>query len=226
MGSTFVLGVVVTRAALRFDPPFAANHCGTCRACVPACPTGALDTGPTIDARLCISYLTIEHRGPIERSLRARMGNWVFGCDVCQEVCPWNDESFELDPRAAPFLPDWLHMSQDDFRERFSGTALVRPKRRGLARNAAIALGNTANPRAVPHLARALSDHDEPLVRAHAAWALGRLAGGDARDEALAALRSAASKERISPVRREIDAALGDAVACGASAPPADKIPV
>jgi len=204
LGSSFVLGVLVTTAALEPDRPFESEHCGTCRACIPACPTGALDDGPTIDARLCISYLTIELRGPVPVELRAAIGNWVFGCDVCQQVCPWNGDAPAPDPQANPWLPSWLEMSEPDFRERFGGTALVRPKRRGLARNAAVALGNTANAAAVPYLARALEGHDEPLVRAHAAWALGQLSGS----EADAALSRAGSRESVPPVRREIAAAI------------------
>ena len=207
LGSSFMLGVVVTAAALEPDRPFERDHCGTCRACIPACPTGALDHGPTIDARLCISYLTIEHRGPVPPPLRAAMGNWVFGCDVCQEVCPWNEEMPAPEPLQSPWLPGWLEMSEAEFRERFAGTALVRPKRRGLARNAAIALGNTGNPAAAPFLARALGEHDEPLVRAHAAWGLGQLAGVDAR----AALDAAATRETVPPVRREIHGAIATA---------------
>lgn len=203
-GSSFVLGAIVTQADLKPDAPFTADHCGTCRACVPACPTGALDTGPTIDARLCISYLTIEHRGPLPRELRAAIGGWVFGCDVCQQVCPWNEAAAGRHPLQNPWLPGWLAMSEGEFRATFAGTALVRPKRRGLARNAAVVLANTGNPDAVPFLARALAEHDEPLVRAHAAWALGVLGGREA-DSALA---SASRREGVPPVLREIDEAV------------------
>jgi epoxyqueuosine reductase len=196
--------VLVTTAPLEPDRPFESDHCGTCRACIPACPTGALDTGPTIDARLCISYLTIEHRGPIPVELRARIGNWVFGCDVCQDVCPWNGESPEPNPLQNPSLREWLTMTEAEFRERFTGTALVRPKRRGLARNAAVVLGNTHNPAALPHLARALDEHNEPLARAHVAWAIGEIGGA----AAATALERALARESVPPVRREIAAAL------------------
>jgi epoxyqueuosine reductase len=206
LGSTFVLGTILTRAPLVPDAPFASTHCGTCTACLPACPTGALDDGPTIDARLCISYLTIELRGPIPRALRPAIGNWVFGCDVCQDVCPWNDDAALAGPYHRPWLPGWLAMSEEEFREHYLDTAMGRPKRRGLARNAAVALGNSGNPAAVPFLARALREHEEPLVRAHCAWALGRLA----RSEAAAALHTAAKREVVPPVRREIDEALSD----------------
>ncbi|MFN2378436.1 MAG: tRNA epoxyqueuosine(34) reductase QueG [Candidatus Binatia bacterium] len=216
LGSSFLLGVILTSAPLAPDPPFAADHCGTCRACLPACPTGALDDGPTIDARLCISYLTIEHRGPVPPELRARIGNWVFGCDACQDVCPWNEDVPAPHPRQFPWLPGWLAMSDAEFRENFHGTALLRPKRRGLARNAAVALANSGNPGAVPYLARALLEHDEPLVRAHAAWGLGELGGAEAR----AALDAAASREGVAPVRREIDSAVAAATRAAAAAPP------
>jgi epoxyqueuosine reductase len=204
LGSSFVLGVLVTTAPLEPDRPFESDHCGTCRACIPACPTGALDTGPTIDARLCISYLTIEHRGPIPVELRAKVGNWVFGCDLCQDVCPWNEAATQPNALQNPSLPEWLAMGEPEFRERFAGTALLRPKRRGLARNAAVALGNTANPAALPHLALALGEHDEPLARAHAAWAIGEIGGSGSRPS----LERALARETVPPVRREIAAAL------------------
>ena len=206
-GSYFLLGCVLTSAAFEPDPPFTADHCGTCRACIPACPTGALDQGPTIDAPRCIAYLTIELRGPIDSALRAKLDNWIFGCDVCQQVCPWSPQG----DRAAngflePYLPDVLLIDDETFRETYAHTAVARAKRRGLARNAAVALGNSANPEAVEPLACALRGHDEPLVRAHAAWALGRIGGESARR----ALRSAAAKEAVPPVRAEIHTALTD----------------
>jgi epoxyqueuosine reductase len=131
------------------------------------------------------------------------MGNWVFGCDACQDICPWNGRNPLPNPLQNPSLPEWLAMNDAEFRERFGGTALARPKRRGLARNAAIVLGNTGNLRAVGLLASALADHDEPLVRAHAAWAIGQIRGR----EAAAALASAIARENVPPVRREIEAA-------------------
>jgi len=203
-GSSFLLGCLVTTADLAADAPFTADHCGTCRACVPACPTGALDDGPTIDARLCISYLTIELRGPVPPALRERVGNWIFGCDLCQEPCPWTPASPVTHAFLQPYLPGLLELTPQQFRETYAGTAVMRAKRRGLARNAAVALGNTANPAAVPSLARALREHDEPLVRAHCAWALGRLAGA----EAGAALEQARKREQVPPVKSEIDEAI------------------
>jgi epoxyqueuosine reductase len=204
-GSYFLLGCVLTDALFESDAPFAADHCGTCRACIPACPTGALDDGPTIDAPRCISYLTIEHRGPIDPSLRAALGNWIFGCDVCQQVCPWSpaDDAARRD-FLEPHLPDVLLIDEETFRQRYAHTAVARAKRRGLARNAAVVLGNSDNPEAVEPLAFAVREHDEPLVRAHAAWALGRLAG----TRALRVLETAAGHESVPPVRSEIAAAV------------------
>jgi epoxyqueuosine reductase len=203
-GSFTLLACLVTDLELEVDSPFAADHCGTCRDCIPACPTGALDDGPTIDARRCISYLTIELRGPIPAGLRPLLGNWVFGCDDCQTVCPWNQRA-EADAGKSPLQPDLpglLSLDADAFRDRYGHTALARTKRSGLARNAAVALGNTGNPRAVGALARALAEDPSDLVRAHAAWALGRIGGADA----LQALASP-TRGQSPPVEAEVLAA-------------------
>jgi len=203
-GSWFFLAELVTDIALTPDVPSEA-HCGRCTRCLEACPTGALADGLVMDARRCIAYLTIEHRGAIPSTLRARLGPWIFGCDVCQEVCPWNDPA----PRTAgdglallPFLPELLTLDRVAFRARFAGTPLIRARRRGLLRNVAVALGNTGNAAAVPALAHALGDH-EPLVRGHAAWALGAIGG---RDAALV-LRHRAGRESHPSVSAEIAAA-------------------
>jgi len=209
LGSYFLIGCLLTDASFEPDPPFIGGHCGTCTACRPACPTGALDDGPTIDARRCISYLTIEHRGPIDRELRPLIENWVFGCDVCQEVCPWNDGSSATTDDLVPSLPELLALSRGDFDARYRRTAVARAKLRGLARNAAVAMGNSGNAAAVDPLASAVRGHEEALVRAHAAWGLGRLATPAARAALVAAERS----ERVPPVREEIDAALASAPA-------------
>jgi epoxyqueuosine reductase len=180
LGSWFVIGIILTTADLEWDRPHP-DRCGTCRACLDVCPTGAFVAPYVLDARRCISYLTIEHRGPIPDELREPLGGWVFGCDLCQTVCPWNGkapvtrEPDFLAPTPLPPLPSLLEMTEGDFRARFAGTPLTRPKRRGLLRNAAVALGNRKDPAAIPALTRALSD-PEPLVREHAAWALSRLA--------------------------------------------------
>ncbi len=171
--------------------------CGACTRCLDACPTAAFVGPHILDARRCISYLTIELRGPIPAGLRPALGNWVFGCDVCQEVCPYNRAApaaawpaLAPDPeRAAPSLLDLLALDEAAFRARYRGTAVWRARRRGLVRNACVAAGNWGDPAAVPALRELLRD-GEPLVRGHAAWALGRIGGSEAErtlDRALAA---------------------------------------
>jgi epoxyqueuosine reductase len=204
-GSYFFLSELVTD--LELDAvPLPADHCGTCRRCVTACPTGALEAGYTMEPRRCISYLTIEHRSAIPAALRPLLENWVFGCDVCQEVCPWNGDA--RDEAAAawllPSLPELVTLDEAGFAARYAATAVARAGRRGLVRNAAVALGNTGNPQAVPALTTAMADAD-PLVRRHAAWALGRIGGAAARR----ALEAARRREPSDDTQDEIDAALG-----------------
>jgi epoxyqueuosine reductase len=204
-GSYFFLAEIFTDVDFGAESPAYGAHCGRCRRCLELCPTGALEDGLVIDARLCISYLTIELRGAIPLPLRPRIGNWVFGCDICQEVCPWNDEpKGDSDGRLAPYLPELLALDQDQFNRRFARSAIKRAKRRGLLRNAAVALGNSANPRAVPVLVECLEREPEALVRAHAAWALGRLGGSAGRR----ALEGRLSSEPDPAVGQEITLAL------------------
>jgi epoxyqueuosine reductase len=180
-GSYFFLAELLTD--LEVEPiALPADHCGTCTRCVTACPTGALERGYTMDPRRCLSYLTIEHRSAIPVALRPALENWIFGCDLCQEACPWNGAppSGE-DDTLAPFLPTLLALDDAGFQARFGGTAVTRARRPGLLRNVAVALGNSRNPDAVAPLAVALATDPEPLVRAHAAWALGQLGGAAAR---------------------------------------------
>ena len=176
-GSWFFLGEILTD--LEFEPEaIVPDHCGTCRRCLDLCPTGALKDGYEMDARLCISYLTIEYRGVIPPALRPRVGEWIFGCDVCQEVCPWNDKTSRETHAAAelfPYLPDLLAFDAETYRRRYRDSAVSRAKYECLLRNVTVVLGNTKNPRAVPSLASALETHPSPLVRAHAAWALGQM---------------------------------------------------
>jgi len=205
-GSYFFLGELLSD--LEVDAvPLPDDHCGTCRRCIAACPTGALDGDYTMDPRRCLAYLTIEHRSAIPIPLRPHLENWVFGCDVCQEVCPWNWNGDAHDTPAtdwlSPSLPEIVALDHAAFTARYQGTAITRTGRRGLVRNAAVALGNSGNPAAVEPLKRALADGD-PLVRAHAAWSLGRLGGEQAR----AALDRAHRREPSAETRAEIKAAL------------------
>jgi epoxyqueuosine reductase len=182
LGSYIFIGEILTTAELHADDPFLPDHCGTCDRCIWACPTGAIEGPRVLDARLCISYLTIELRGPIPIELRPAIGNRIFGCDICQEVCPWNKEAPPTnEPRfqtrdgvEGTVLLELMKLSEEEFAARFVDTPLARTKRRGLLRNVAVALGNWADPAAIPALVDALND-DDPLVRGHAAWALGRI---------------------------------------------------
>jgi epoxyqueuosine reductase len=218
-GSYFFIGEVLLDVELEYDDAAVKDHCGTCHRCLDACPTGALlgrDAGgaPVMDARRCISYLTIELKGPIPRHLRPLIGNRVYGCDICQEVCPWNRFSAATGEQAfrpregmdGPSLVEWMTMSQDEFSRRFKGSPIKRAKRRGLLRNVAVALGNWGSPEAVPALAVALND-DEPLVRGHAAWALGQVGTAGA----VQALSSRIEAETDEWVREEISFALESA---------------
>ncbi len=180
-GSWFFLSALLVDVELEYDAPTATDHCGTCTACLDACPTGAFVAPYVLDSRRCISYLTIELRGAIDPALRGPMGDWLFGCDICQEVCPWNHraplstiEAFQ--PRAG-FNPAQLRemfgWSDAQFREQFRETPLWRARRRGLLRNAAIVLGNQRDGESLPALTLGLQDV-EPLVRGASAWALGQ----------------------------------------------------
>ena len=210
-GSWVFLAEVVTDLRLRPDAPLK-KTCGECVRCIPACPTDAIVAPFVIDNRRCISFLTIELRGPIPRELRPLMGDWVFGCDICQEVCPVNRKaapSREVEFRKrhdfdAPELIPLLSLDEEGFRRRFEGSPIRRAKLAGLQRNVCVALGNIGDVAAVPALARALRS-GEAMVRSHAAWALGRIGG----DEARGALREAISGEEDAEVAGEIREALG-----------------
>lgn len=217
LGSHFFLGEILTTADIETDAERVKPGCGSCTICIDDCPTAAITEPYVVDSRRCISYLTIELRGPIPRDLRPLMGRWVFGCDVCQDCCPWNAHAHETAQeryagrreRQAPHLPALLALSAQEFNARYRGTPLSRPKRPGLLRNACVALGNEANPEALPALLGALSDA-EPLVRGHAAWALGALApSGGSR--LLSSVRNALESARGDVdefVRAEVTAAL------------------
>jgi epoxyqueuosine reductase len=192
-GSWFFLAALLTDQELAYDVPQATDHCGTCRACLDACPTGAFPEPYVLDATRCVSYLTIELREPIPESLRPGLGDWLFGCDICQEVCPWNrraplsrEASFEPAAGMNPVsLAELFMLTDQAFRQRFRHTPLWRPKRCGVLRNAAIVLGHQRALTATPALTAGLSDV-EPPVREACAWALGRL-GTSAAGQALQA---------------------------------------
>jgi len=181
LGNWFLIGEILTQADLPPDPP-ERNRCGRCTRCMDACPTGALPAPFTLDARRCISYLTIELKGAIPEELRPLVGHRIFGCDDCLAACPWNRFAAEarlLAPYqrpdlAFPRLADWLALDEPGFKALFKGTPLLRTKRRGLLRNVAVALGNTGTPDDLPALERAAAD-PEPLVAEHATWAIQRI---------------------------------------------------
>ena len=252
-GSFVLLGEIVTTLPLPPDAPLP-RDCGSCRLCVAACPTGALGPDYQIDSRKCISYLTIEHRGPIPRELRPAMGSWVFGCDVCQDVCPPTMEPHlktqeerrawlqdvrrhlsegddagapgdalshpSTEPRSGPFFEGgirpavdllWLlAMSHDEYVEAFRGSAIKRAKDWMLRRNAAVALGNLGDPQALPALVHSMEADDHPVVRGHAAWAVGRLADRISLREGVECLERARDSERNTSVLEEIALALED----------------
>ena len=186
-GSFFFLGALLVDLMLPADAPFDEDRCGTCTRCIEACPTDALIAPRVLDARRCISYLTIEQKGEIPVELREKIGGLVYGCDICQDVCPWNVRFSREIPDDSPFKPrevlrgkdartlarDLITMSQEEFSAAFRKSPMKRAKLRGLQRNAAVVLGNVGTPNDVPTLAAALAS-DDSLVRAHAAWALGQ----------------------------------------------------
>lgn len=246
-GSWLFLAEIVTNLPLTPDEPLKAS-CGKCEICLPACPTGALSNPYELDNTRCISFLTIELRGSIPLELRPLMGNLIFGCDICQEVCPVNKlaerrlglrpatgggviraeeisrrntehhartnptntpfrQHAEFRPRpgveSSPELIPLLSLTEEEFRERFKRSPIKRAKRRGLLRNVCVALGNSGDMRAIPALSSALHD-SEPLIRGHAAWAMGRLGG----EQALIELQAALTTEEDEEVRQEIRHAL------------------
>jgi len=182
LGSWFFLAALLVDRELEYDAPHTASHCGTCTRCLDACPTNAFVAPYVLDARRCISYLTIENRGTIPEDLRSGMGDWLFGCDICQEVCPWNRKAPVTSAPAlqpvsdlmAPDVAELLTISESDFVERFSATPLARPGRAGIVRNAAIVAANSGDASLIPALTAALHD-ESPIVREAAAWGMDRL---------------------------------------------------
>jgi epoxyqueuosine reductase len=217
VGSYFFIADLIVDLELKPDLP-GAGTCGRCTRCMDRCPTGAIKAPGVVDARLCISYLTIENRGEIPRELREKVGDWAFGCDVCQEVCPYNKTKasksrwpeFSAEAGHGPYLKieEVLEIRTDEeFEERFAGTPLTRPGREGLLRNCCVAAGNLKLEEAVPALVLALREDSSALVRGHAAWALGKIGGAEA------ALGEAAGVEEDAWCKDEIRLALADGTA-------------
>ncbi len=210
--SWFFLGEILLPIALPSDLS-EKDHCGSCTRCITACPTDAIVEPYVVDSNLCISYLTIELRGFVPRKLRALIGNRIYGCDDCQDVCPWNrfavksDEAafFPREPLASMDLIAMLRMTRDQYLAATKSSAIRRARYPGLLRNVAIALGNSGDPRALPGLVEAL-EHSEALVRGHAAWALGELG----RPDALTPLRLRLEREDQEEVREEIRCAISE----------------
>ena len=189
LGSFFFLGALVLDAALLVDAPFEEDRCGTCTRCIDACPTDAIVAPRRLDARRCISYLTIELKGEIPAELREPIGELIYGCDICQEVCPWNVTFARYAPYKSPFQPraaiagkdartlarELLATTQDEFSRAFNKSPMKRAKLRGLQRNAAVVLGNIGTADDVGLLERVCAEEPDEMVREHAAWALGRI---------------------------------------------------
>ncbi len=184
LGSHFALGEVLLGTELQADKPFHHDYCGTCSRCSEACPTHCILPDRTIDARRCISYLTIEFRDVIPHELRPLMGTWIFGCDICQQVCPWNQrfakvtKIAEIQPHPIlthALIEDFLALEPETYRRLFQHSPLKRPKYNGVIRNALVAAGNSGDVRLLPQLVRWLHDDTEPLLRIHAAWSVGRM---------------------------------------------------
>lgn len=212
VGSYFFIADLIVDLDLEPDD-HGTGTCGKCTRCMAACPTGAIKAPGVVDARLCISYLTIENKGAIPRDLRPLVGEWAFGCDICQEVCPYNKTKAtktrwpEFDPTkgAGPRLDieEVLRIRDDaEFERRFSGTPLTRPGRAGLLRNCCVVAGNMRLGSAIPALIKCLRKDSSPVVRGHAAWAIGEIGGGES------ALREALENEAESDVVEEIESAL------------------
>jgi epoxyqueuosine reductase len=210
-GSWILLGEIITDLELEPDRRVL-KSCGTCNICIEACPTQAIIAPYVLDNTRCISYLTIENRGVIPLEFRSHMSDWVFGCDICQEVCPVNlkashsrEVSFYGDNRSVAIvdLIELLGMTENDFHSRFAGTPVMRAKRVGMQRNACVALGNLGDVVAVPALIRIL-DKGDLMVRQHAAWALGAIGGSDA----MAALRGAMLEQTVPEVLGEVSSAI------------------
>ena len=212
LGSFTFLGALLVDVELEYDAPHDADHCGSCTLCLDLCPTQAFTGAYELDSRRCISFWTIEHKGALPEANASELDGWVFGCDVCQDVCPWNRKAphghhAELEARSEwtdPDLIEWISRDRSEWRAMLKGTALVRAKRSGLVRNAALVLGSRKLPEAAAALAERLDDREEdPVVRAASAWALGEIATAPSR---AALLRHERDPDQV--VRDAVSAAL------------------
>ncbi|MBT5260508.1 MAG: tRNA epoxyqueuosine(34) reductase QueG [Nitrospina sp.] len=205
VGSWYFLSEILTDVVLPQSQP-AEDHCGTCRSCIDICPTKAIIAPYVLDSNRCISYLTIELKGVIPVEYRKAIGNRIYGCDDCQIVCPWNSHAVKTDEpdfqnkQDTLNLIDLIQITGEMFSRRFKGSPIKRIKRRGLLRNVAVALGNSGNPQAIPPLLKVLDD-EEPLIRAHAVWALGELSGL----EILPAIQEKLNNEKEDIVLEELE---------------------
>ncbi|MBI9047198.1 MAG: tRNA epoxyqueuosine(34) reductase QueG [Anaerolineaceae bacterium] len=190
-GSTFFLAEILIGLEFEPDQRFENNFCGNCTKCIDACPTNCIQNNRTIDASQCISYLTIENKGIIPYEFRSKMKNWVFGCDICQMVCPWNQKhsknisSFQNNHSPIPAIVnlfDEILISNQVFKDKYKATPILRTKRKGYLRNIAIALGNCQDEGAVPILIKALEREEDPIIQAHIVWALGQLLNDEVKE--------------------------------------------
>ena len=216
-GSWYFLSEVLVSIELESETQPLRGSCGTCTKCIEACPTDAIIEPNLLDSRLCISYLTIELKDSIPKELRPEMGNLIFGCDICQEVCPWNSKATPttepaFQPRhgnLAPELLTLIDMTQTEFSKRFKGSPIKRAKRKGFLRNVIVAIGNWRSRTAVPALKKVLID-DEPLIRGHAAWALGQVGGKNAKQALNTRLKSEDDTEVISEIQDALQVIAGE----------------
>ncbi|MBF0287759.1 MAG: tRNA epoxyqueuosine(34) reductase QueG [SAR324 cluster bacterium] len=210
-GSWLFLAEILLDIELAYSPFSVRGDCGSCTRCIEACPTNAIVADGLIDSRRCISYLTIELKGAIPSELRSAIGNLIFGCDICQDVCPWNRKApvsneAGFQPTTGNIMPNLISLmslSPKEFNQRFKTSPIKRTKRKGLLRNVAIALGNWGRPEAIPALKQGLAD-EQPLIRMHSAWGLGQIEHQDAHD----ALAAAQKQEQDTGVLQEIRGAL------------------
>ncbi len=208
VGSYFILAEIFLGIQLAPSTSVVTDHCGSCNRCIDACPTDCILPNRTIDASRCLSYLTIEKKGPIPNPLRPSLGDWIFGCDICQQVCPWNRFAPTDVPIGFSRRPDTeridlekeIHISPEEFNKKFKGSPVKRSKRRGYLRNVAIAIGNKKDRKSIATLNKVLLFEKEPMVRQHAAWALGQI--GD--QESLDLLRNAAKTESNTEILEEM----------------------